>query len=210
MTADRFFTLTAPGHNSARPDQGPGRGFAVLPLLLLLFLAATDAKPLWAAQGLGLRDFVLDSREGALSLRFSLELQELDQVQARLLEGEPLALVCRAVLKRKRGYWLDEALATGAFRAVLRADRQEQLFILELPDGDRLQSTTLKDLFNKGFSGLSLYLGPFSQLQRGEAYSVELQAALVPRRIPAWKRWTLFFASFDVVPEARYQMDFDY
>lgn len=195
---------------SRRFGQVSGRGSALLLLLLLLLLAPLGTAPLWAAQGLGLRDFVLDSREGALSLRFSLELQELDQVQARLLDGEPLALICRAVLKRKRGYWLDEPLATGAYRAVLRADRQELLFILELPEGDTLQSTTLKDLFNKGFSGLSLYLGPFSQLQRGDAYSVELQAALVPQRVPAWKRWTLFFTSFDVVPEARYQMDFDY
>ncbi len=157
-----------------------------------------------------LRNFVLDNQEGEMTVRFSLGLEDEGSLRALLVEGAVLELQCDAVLDRKRSYWLDTGLAQGSLRNVLRADADNEMFVLEQPGPEQIKSSSLEELLALGWRSLSIHLGSFSLLQRGQAYSVQLQVRLKERDVPAWKRWTMFFSDFTVTPSVRYQMDFDY
>lgn len=162
------------------------------------------------AQSLQLNNFVLDNQEGDMAVRFSISVEHVDAIRERLLDGEVLALDCDAELHRRRSYWMDAPLAQGSVENLLRADPERGLFVLQQP-GDRLvRARSLEQLLDEGWRSLSIDLGPFSQLERGEEYSVTLKVQLELRDVPAWKRWTLFYSDFEVATGAHYQMNFQY
>lgn len=178
---------------------------------VLFFCALTVAHPVPAwAQGLLLHNFVLDNQAGDMTLRFSLGIDKLGTVRAMLREGYVLELQCEAELHRKRSYWLDEPLAEGDLQNLLKADPEREHFVLEQPGNVVVRARALQELLDEAWRSLSIDLGAFSLLQRGEAYTVELNVRLVQYEVPAWKRWTMFFRDFEVVEGARYQMDFEY
>ncbi len=162
------------------------------------------------AQSLQLSNFVLDNQQGDMAVRFSISMEHAEAIQERLLDGEVLALDCDAELHRRRSYWMDAPLAEGSVENLLRADAERGLFVLEQP-GDRLvRARSLEQLLDEGWRNLSIDLGPFSQLERGEEYSVTLRVQLELRDVPAWKRWTLFYSDFEAAKGAHYQMNFQY
>jgi len=219
MPVHPFPAAHAPGGRRSQPARAWRRPTprtsqpAVLPAVLLALALLLCLPAPAAAEGLVLRNFVLDNQEGNMTLRFSIGLDdslELEELRDMLLEGAVLRLECQAGMQRKRGYWLDEPLATGWLQNTLRADPQRDLFILEQPDDRVVRAGSLEQLLAEAWRSMSITLGPFSLLERGQAYSVGLEVELKLQDVPAWKRWTLFYSDFEVVPGAHYQMDFEY
>lgn len=177
---------------------------------LVVVCCAVNAQ---AAEGLVLRNFVLDNQQGDMTVRYSLDLEgekSLDAVRVALLEGETLALECSAELSRHRGYWVDKGLAKGKLVNLLRADKEHDNYVLVQEGGGEVRNDSLEDLLRGAWRNMSIAMGSFSVLQRNATYSVELDVALKQYEVPAWKRWSMFFRSFEIVPGARYLMDFEY
>jgi hypothetical protein len=73
-----------------------------------------------------------------------------------------------------------------------------------------LQDKDIQELFNKAWDQLTLDLGSWSALQRGDSYSLRLEIRLSRSDIPAWLRYSLFFWSWDVIQPTTYRLDFTY
>ncbi len=79
--------------------------------------------------------------------------------------------------------------------------------------GNNLQAVSgddLADVLRRAFGEITIDLGPWDILERGEAYVLTLGIELGRADVSAFVRNALFFWSFDVVPPARYRLDFTY
>jgi hypothetical protein len=162
------------------------------------------------AQNLTLSNMVMDNQRGDLTLRFSLAVDEVDKLRALLQDGAFLALKCQATLALKRGYLPSKNLVSVEERRVLSANALTQEFILEINPPRALRNKNLAALLAEGWGHMEINLGPFSVLQRGASYAVNLEVLLIEADIPAWMRWALFFKSWEVAPSASYRMDFEF
>ncbi len=180
-------------------------------LAVVLLLCCVCSGNAWSAQGIQLRNFVLDNRDGNITIRFSLDLnkRDRDQIEAMLLDGARLGLHCKAELYRKRNFWTSKLLAQGQQDSQLRADELSRVYVIKIGK-DETQDKTLEKLLQRVWTDIQLNLGPFSMLQRGNEYFLDLDVSLKKDDVPAWMRWSLFFRSWEAVPGARYQMNFEY
>ncbi len=179
-------------------------------VVLILFICAIP-RPALCAQGIQLRNFVLDNRDGNIMIRFSLELskRDMDLVQGMLQDGEKLRLNCTATLNRKRDFWASKQLAENSLVSQLGADELSQRFVLKT-SAEETQDKTLEKLLTRAWTDIQINLGPFSMLQRSNEYFLDLDVTLKKDEVPAWMRWSLFFRSWEAVPGAHYQMNFEY
>ena len=161
-------------------------------------------------KGLALRNFVLDNQQGDLGLRFSVDLESYDRVSSMLQCGETLSLAANALLYRKRSYWPDESLNRGEIEVRLSWNADKEQYEVVTPDGIITTDGDLPPLLAKSWNNLRISLGPFSDLEPGNAYALTLDVNLVRSQIPTWKRWVRFYSDFSAVPGSSYQMDFEY
>lgn len=175
-------------------------------VLLCLGLSVRPA----AAQTLSLSNLVMDNQRGALTLRFSLAVNELEKLRALLQDGTTLALKCQIKLSRKRGYLPSKTLVDAEARQVLSGEPLSQEYVLEFDQQKAMRHRDLGRLLAEAWGHMEITLGPFSLLERGSSYSVALDVSLVEANVPAWMRWSLFFKSWEVAPSAVYRMDFEF
>lgn len=175
-------------------------------LLCALLLAALPA----LADELVLRSFVLDSRNNDVGLRFSVELDEYASLLEALSAGVQLRLEAEARLDAKRSYWPDAPLARGVLQSTLSQDSDSKIFECLLPSGDVIRDEALRPLIQSAWKNLSISLGAFSILERGNHYTLGLDVRLKQAEVPTWKRWLVFFSEFEVVDGLNYQMEFQY
>lgn len=160
---------------------------------------------------LALDDLVVDNQAGRLASRFSLSVSDTDQLGAVLRGGATLTLACEAVLYRQRSLWTDKELARGRLDSRLAADQLTREFLLWPPGRPRpLRDRDLARLLAQGWGGLSLDLGPFGLLERGNDYTLSLDVRLVQEEVPGWLKDSLFFWSWEAAPSLNYDMDFSY
>jgi hypothetical protein len=164
-----------------------------------------------SAQTLSLSNLVLDNQAGSVTLRFSLLVDEVERLEAMLLDGATLVLHCRAELERHRGMWTDQTLSEAGCRSTLRADTLTQEFEVQAPgDGQALRGQDLEQLLTRAWEQIALDLGSFANLKRGSDYSVSLTVSLEHADVPPWLKSSLFFWSWEVAPQIGYSMDFQY
>jgi phage gp46-like protein len=175
-------------------------------LLCALLLAALPA----LAGELVLRSFVLDSRNSDVGLRFGVELDDYASLHDSLAAGVTLRLEAEARLDAKRGYWPDAPLARGALQSTLGQDPDSKAFECLLPNGEIIRDEELRPLIQNAWKNLSISLGAFSILERGNRYTLSLDVRLKQAEVPAWKRWLVFFSDFELVEGLAYQMEFQY
>lgn len=157
-----------------------------------------------------LSDLVLDNKGGGVSVRFKVDFEPVEEVAAILQDGATLALRCEAQLSRQRGWWLDKSLAEAERRDLLYGNAIAKEFVVEQESRLTLRERDLKVLLRKAWGNIAMDLGPFSRLERGATYIINLTVSLKQADVPAWMRWTLFFRSWEAVPTAKYQMVFEY
>jgi hypothetical protein len=162
------------------------------------------------AQTLTLSNLVMDNQRGALTLRFSLTVNELERLRALLQDGTTLALKCQIKLSRKREYLPAKTLVDAEARQVLSGEPLSQEFVLEFDQQQAMRNKDLAKLLGDAWGHMEINLGPFSLLERGASYSVALDVSLIEANVPAWMRWALFFKSWEVAPSAVYRMDFEF
>jgi hypothetical protein len=173
---------------------------------LVLFLAVQAV-----AAEMRLSHLVLDNQAGEITARFGIDFMGLEELERALSEGSTLELVCMAEIVRRRSLWMNKGLAEAEFMSTLSRDALAKEYVLRLPgEQEPLRSDKLAPLIDKAWGALVMDLGPWSTLQRGQEYTLGLSVTLRRSEVPAWLRYTLFFWSWEVVPETEYQLDFSY
>jgi hypothetical protein len=215
--------LSIPIHRGFHGSQGqllfspvPRTGSAalrlVLPVLILLalLLPAGGARPA-LAQSQVLNDLVLNNQAGTVTVRFGLELDNIEPLRRALKDGGVLGLRCRARLSKLRSYLPDSLVAKASILRKLSWDGLTREYVMTQPGQvEPLRSGNLGSLVETGWREIAIDLGAWSLLDRGASYRLDLTVDLDRLDVPLWLRRALFFWSWDVVPEAQYQLEFTY
>lgn len=198
-------TLTFSPRGRPRPAAGHA---LVLGLALALTLCCSARSH---AQGLVLANLVVDNQEGAILIRFGVEVEGTSQIAELLRDGESLELHCSATLLRERSLWLDKTVSSTALELSLRHDPLSMLFVAETPGGGPpMTHPDLTALLGKAWAEISLNLGDWKDLSRGREYSLLLEIKLNRLDVPVWLKRSLFFWDWEATPATRYQLDFTY
>lgn len=192
-------------------------------VFILAMAWSVGLAPLAGAASLDLSNLVLNNHEGTIQVRFGLSLPDLAPVHEAFAKGEVLILRLDARLSRKMEYLWDRQVAEAGRLAVIRKDGE--MYVVEprppspsagtsqTASGNNLQAVSgddLADVLRRAFGEITIDLGPWDILERGEAYVLTLGIELGRADVSAFVRNALFFWSFDVVPPARYRLDFTY
>ena len=163
------------------------------------------------AQTLQLKDLVIDNQAGMFMTRFGLDIAEQEHVLEVLNGGVSVQLICKAALIQHSSYWSDTTVLEKTITNTIQFDTLNNQFVLQLSDnGKKLSSNSLKELIHKGWNNINLELGPWSALEQGNEYTLNLHISLEQTDIPNWFERTLVFWSWDVAPSTSYQLDFSY
>jgi hypothetical protein len=180
---------------------------AALALVLALTLWGQAAQ----AQSLVLSNLVVDNQSGTLAARFGVALDSLAEVSDALQSGMTLALTCRGTLALKGGLFSSPRVAGAEMVCRMKYDLLTREYILTVPGREApLKNTSLDELLRTGWGSLTLDMGPWKLLERGKEYTLALDIRLHQTDIPNWFKRTLFFWSWDVAPQASYQLHFRY
>jgi hypothetical protein len=181
--------------------------YLILLLLALIAVSRTDAH----AQRMGLTNLVVDNQEGRVKVRFGVDVKAADAVNEALVNGQVLALECKAWLTRKRDYAWNTEVSHGQVLSTLSL-HEGGPFEIVLPGGrqEHFRGRDLGLVMKEAWGSMSMDLGPWDSLARGNAYSVTLEIRLVRRDVSSWLKGALFFWNFDAVSPAKYQLDFSY
>lgn len=163
------------------------------------------------AQRIGLSNLVIDNQEGRVKVRFGVDIKPADAVREALEKGEVLALQCKAQLSRKRDYSWNQEVARNEFlnRLVLNEGGPYEII---LPGGKpgHLRGNDLALLMKEAWGSVSMDLGSWDSLARGNTYSLTLEIRLVRQDLSPWLKGALFFWNFDAISPVKYQLDFSY
>lgn len=182
-----------------------------LRLLFCLLLSALLGVPAALAQTLVLTNLVLDNQAGSVMVRFGIDAKGQNVIAMAVEEGVPTQLEVEASLYRVRDYVLDKRLARAELRSSLRFDPLTREYVVETPPGDNpLRSKRLEELLARSWGSLDIDLGPWSVLERGNAYRLRLDTALRQTDVPQWIKTLLFFWDWDLTPSAGYELEFTY
>ena len=195
---------------------------------LAAVLVVVAAAPL-AAASLDLSNLVLNNHDGRILVRFGLAIPDPTPLETVFAEGGILALRMDARLSEKSDYLWDHQVAETGRMAVIRKTGEGD--VVEPAPAQRpgkagpnpsapvepvepvsplASGTDLAEVLRQAFGEVALDLGAWDVLKRGESYVLVLGISLVRGDVSAFWRNTLFFWSFDVIPKARYRLDFTY
>jgi hypothetical protein len=184
-----------------------------LPIVLAVFLLAAQAVFCGPAHAerIGLSNLVVDNQEGRIKVRFGVDIKDVEAVKQALENGEVLALQCKATLSRKRDYlWnTDVAVAETVSHLVLREGGPYEI---SHPGGlrENFRGRDLALVMKEAWGAMSLDLGAWDTLARGNVYSLTLEIRLMRQDVSSWTKGLLFFWNFDAVSPVKYQLDFSY
>ncbi|MGJ3523285.1 DUF4390 domain-containing protein [Nitratidesulfovibrio sp. D1] len=186
------------------------------PLVLLILFALFLLSVANPAQAAPPRQFVLDTfaietRDDTLVLRLGVGVDDPDGLRDLLKDGAEMELRGTATLTRRRGVLPDVTLAEKVFACVLRHDTLTREFELRLEGRESpWRDKNLARLLEATWKRLVLPLAPISTLEKGEPHRVSLALSLRHTDVPPWLSRTLFFWSWEVVPDATFTQDFTY
>ncbi|MFP4392368.1 MAG: DUF4390 domain-containing protein [Desulfohalobiaceae bacterium] len=186
--------------------------FRLLLLCFTLFIYSLLSFPLQIqAQDLEFQNVVLDNVSGSIQVNFGIEVLDVHALEEHLSEGLVLQMVCKAKLIRNRRWWMDKLLHQEEQKFELKSQPLQDSYVLQRKGWENnLKDQDLGQLLNKAWSRLRLQLGSWEELKSGEDYAIELHLSLKRSNVPWWLRKSLFFWSWDLVPEKNYRMDFKY
>ena len=177
----------------------------------LLLLACVWPMDKAKAEQLVLKDLVLDNVAGNIQLGYGITVQDAQELYSYLDDGLVLEMECTAKLIRNRRWWRDSVLQEQTLVFELKNQLLQGEYSLKKEGSQNVQKDQdLAELLQEQWSEIRIDLGDWSQLEPDNDYSVELSVHLKRSNVPLWLKRSLFFWSWDVMPEQNYRMDFSY
>ncbi len=183
------------------------QGLFTLLAALTLLLSASPAQ----SQTLNLMPPAIADNAGMLTANFGVTVEERPVLKGELEDGAKLVMKCRVKLFKVRDYWLDSIVAKTNFESVLQFEPLSKDFILTLPNrATPLRGKDLPMLLKEGWGTIETALCPWSELTRGEKYSLQLNITLHETDAPEGLTRLLYFWSWDTGPDSTFQLEFTY
>lgn len=186
-------------------------------LLAWLCTAPQTIQAAQAAEGseqylkLKLDNFLLDTQDDKLVLRFGVSINDIDGLKQILRDGAVINLTSTADISPKSTIIPRGALVEIQGLSSLQMEPLTREFILTEPDRDMPnRNKSLKQLLDSTWLTMSLPLCSLSELSHGSEYIVQLSIKLEHADMPAWLSKTLFFWSWNVTPPINYSMTFTF
>jgi hypothetical protein len=185
--------------------------FRILIASFLVLLGSMFSAPALWAEPISLTDLGVDNAQGSVSVGFSIAVNDLAPLMEALQNGGNYEVICSGKLyQRRMGFW-DSFLAEARYSCTLEGKPIARECLVEDQRGvQTLHFTGLPDDLNRFWSRLSLPMGSWDSIERGQAYRVVLTFSVKRTNIPGWVSKPLFFVSWDLVPEVVYTLDFDF
>jgi hypothetical protein len=161
-------------------------------------------------QTLELKNLVVDNQAGSIMVRFGVRVDGVQDIVHSLETGATLGLRCKARLVREQ-FWFNDKIAESLFVSLVRWNALTKQYVLEMPGREQpLKNKDIQELLNGSWDKLTMDLGSWGALERGDDYSLRLEIRLSRADVPAWLRYSLFFWSWDVIKPTNYRLDFTY
>ena len=176
----------------------------------LLALNILLASSLWA-NSISISDLGVDNADGAVSVGFSIVVNDMAPLMEALQNGGDYEVRCTGKLyQRRAGFW-DSFLSEAQYTCVLSSKPIARECLVTDYRGDHtFHFSELHKELNSFWSRLSLPMGSWDMIGRSKAYRVVLAFKITRTNISGWVSKPLFFVSWDLVPEVVYVLDFDY
>lgn len=179
----------------------------LLCLFALNLMSASGAR----ANSISITDLGVDNAAGAVSVGFSIVVNDMAPLMEALQNGGDYEVHCAAKLYHRRaGFW-DSFLSEGSYSCMVSSKPIARE--CQVQDGRGVHTFDfqgLQDELNRHWSRLSIPMGSWDMIERGAAYRVVLTFKITRTKIPAWVSKPLFFVSWDLIPEVVYELDFDF
>lgn len=163
------------------------------------------------ANSIAVSDLGVDNAAGAVSVGFSIVVNDMTPLMEALKNGGDYEVRCTSRLYHRRaGFW-DSFLSEASYSCVVSSKpiaRECQIH------DDRGTHTFpfqgLQEQLNRYWSRISIPMGSWDMIERGSAYRVVLTFKVTRTNLSSWVSKPLFFVSWDLVPEVVYEFDFDF
>lgn len=181
-------------------------------ITLLCLLALGVCGPQAArASSISVSDLGVDNAAGAVSVGFSIVVNDMAPLMEALKNGGDYEVRCTSKLYHRRaGFW-DSFLSEAAYSCVISSKPIARE--CQIRDGHGTHTFPfqgLQEQLNRYWSKLSIPMGSWDMIERGSAYRVVLTFKVTRTNLSAWVSKPLFFVSWDLVPEVVYEFDFDF
>lgn len=181
------------------------RTFFACFLLLLLFCG--DA----LADFISISNLGVDNAEGSVSVGFSIVVDDIDPLLQALQDGGEYEVVCTGALYHRRaGFW-NNLLSESSYNCSLSAKSiARECVVRDYRGSHTFDFSDLRTDLNRFWSGLALSMGSWDMVERNRLYRVVLTFRIKRTNVPPWVSRSLFFVNWDLLPEAVYELQFDY
>ncbi len=176
--------------------------FFILPVLLLVSNHKADS------QSLDLSSFTVETGDNHLMARFSVDVDEFEKIKETLDNGGKMIMICAADLFRKRSVFWNKRLKSQKVEIALEKDLLKGKYVVSLPEGEIKLKELPEEDFTSLFQDIKVELFPWKELETGRNYKLSMHIRLVSRDVPKWIKRTLFFWSWDVARDIRYETEF--
>lgn len=180
--------------------------FVVAVITGISFLYTHDSR----AQTLDFSSFLIDTQEDHLVAMLSIDVEEFENLQQSLHEGNKLSMICTVNLQRHRNLFWNKNIREKTIEIDMEKDLLSEEYIIKFPDKTFTLKELQEDSFDELFEGISIKLAPLEELVPGRKYRLQIGIKVISRDVPQWIKATLFFLSWDIIPEVRYEMEFSF
>lgn len=185
--------------------------YRILIAICLVMAGSLFSAPALRADSISLTDLGVDNAQGSVSVGFSIVVDDLTPLMDALQNGGHYEVSCTGKLyKRRLGFW-DVFLSEAQYTCTVESKPiARECLVTDQRGAQTFDFSELQSELNRFWSRLSLPMGSWDSIERGQAYRVVLTFSVKRTNVPGWVSKPLFFVSWDLVPEVVYILDFDF
>lgn len=177
-----------------------------------VFWMALAVAPQARADGFAtLANMGVDNRDGAASIGFNIFIEDVAPLLDALQTGGEFEVTCEAELLRHRPAFWDSFMGKAIYTCQMISNPMARECVVRDQRGSHTFAfATLRDSLNSFWTGVSLPLVPWDQIERNNLYKVRMTFKILRTNMPQWISKPLFFVNWDLIPATVYELTFEY
>lgn len=175
-------------------------------LFFILFVLAPVGEA--RSSHLDMSDFIVDTQDEHLVVRFSIEMDDMTKVESLLDNGSEVALIYQVKVFKKYSFFPNYLLVKREVEVEFEKDLISGNYDIFYPDHRKRTNRLELEDFNSLFSNITVSLLPLESFELQQDYIARFEARMISKNIPTWIKRTLFFWSWDLAKSVRYEMEF--
>ena len=158
-----------------------------------------------------LADMGVDNRDGSASIGFNISIEDIAPLLDAMQSGGEFEVTCEAELFRHRPAFWSSFMGKAVYTCQMISNPMARECVVRDQRGTHtFPFNTLRDNLNDFWTGVSLPLVPWEQIERNNLYKVRMTFKILRTNMPQWISKPLFFVTWDLIPETEYELTFEY